>query len=381
MPEQSGTDTIEKLSAEERRGTMFKNVLNPMRISLAAFAMLLLAGSMTTRAAELPEGWVTDYDEALELAKKENKPILAVFSTSWCPPCQAMKSKIYPQESVKKALEAWVPAYIDGDQFQALTRQMGVEAYPTFVVLDSSGQELGRFVGGKATAEEFLSAIEHAKGSGKKFDELKAEIEANPNDPKLHMQLGDLYMESQNHEAAIASYEQALLLDKENGIGLPEPVVDYLRDKWAFEEGLKEVDTALEESPEDVALLKRRGDLLTEHERVDEGVEAYGKAKTLDPENESGVHADVAFFEALKLGDESMENMLAAFDKLAEDYPTSPRVGDTVFIRAIASMREGELDKCNEYGRQYLEQYPEGKYAENVKEMLEYLAPHLDKAE
>ena len=39
--------------------------------------------------------WQTNYDEALALAKNENKPIVLVFSGSdWCGPCIRLKKTI-----------------------------------------------------------------------------------------------------------------------------------------------------------------------------------------------------------------------------------------------------------------------------------------------
>lgn len=110
-----------------------------------------------------PDGWQTDLTSAKALAKKDDKPMLVVFSASWCPPCQALKKKVYPQASVKKALEAWVPVYVDADANEDLAKKHNIEGLPTLLILDASGKELSRQVGCNPTSTFFLKFLEDSK--------------------------------------------------------------------------------------------------------------------------------------------------------------------------------------------------------------------------
>lgn len=109
----------------------------------------------------LPEGWYTDYEAALEAAATEEKEILAVFSTSWCGPCQHMVNEIYPTDEAKEALEDWVAVYVDGDEHEELTAKYEIRGFPTFIFLDSDGEEIGRNVGGTQEVDGFLAMLEN----------------------------------------------------------------------------------------------------------------------------------------------------------------------------------------------------------------------------
>lgn len=139
---------------------------------LVAFS-LLFAGSAVCPPASaadpqlqeddhgLPEEWSTDFEAAKTTAKATGKDMVVVFSTSWCGPCQYMVKNIYPTEQVRAVLkEKWVPCYVDGDKFRELVEQYGVQGFPTFVFLDSTGKEVGRAVGGTRTPEDFLKLLE-----------------------------------------------------------------------------------------------------------------------------------------------------------------------------------------------------------------------------
>ena len=68
-------------------------------------AVAALAVASFTLASEFPEGspaFVSTLAEAKTKAKAEGKPIIAVYSAVWCPPCQAMKKKVYPSSEVKE---------------------------------------------------------------------------------------------------------------------------------------------------------------------------------------------------------------------------------------------------------------------------------------
>ncbi len=131
--------------------------------SLVVLACLQASGQQADDDNDhgLPEGWLTDYEEALEKAAAEEKEILIVFSTSWCGPCQHMVREIYPTDEAMEALEEWVALYIDGDEHEDLVSKYEIQGFPTFVFLDSAGEEIGRKVGGSRDVDNFLAMLEN----------------------------------------------------------------------------------------------------------------------------------------------------------------------------------------------------------------------------
>ncbi len=132
-----------------------------MKKLLALLSALLLLPAM---ASDFPEGspkFGTDYNAALETAKKEGKPAILVFSASWCGPCQTMKKTVYPSKEVAALHDKFVWAYLDTDLEAngAAAKKYGVEGIPHIQFLDSEGKDLGNQMG-TAPAAEFAGILE-----------------------------------------------------------------------------------------------------------------------------------------------------------------------------------------------------------------------------
>lgn len=108
--------------------------------------------SVTPTTAErghgLPDNWLTDFESARELSIESGKPIVAMFSASWCGPCKAMIANVFPTDEAKKALEEFVPVYIDSEKQQELASENNINAYPTFICFDVNGAAIEQHRGG-----------------------------------------------------------------------------------------------------------------------------------------------------------------------------------------------------------------------------------------
>lgn len=142
-----------------------------------AFGMLffVLFAACNTAPTMLPQtnfDWKSDIVSAQQRAQTENKLLLLEFSTEWCPYCRHIEQRIMPQNNVASRLRAMVLVRVDGDRAEAgpLMEQYKVEGYPTFIVLNSSGEELRRFTSVSST-EEFLQNLTTA-GSNAEQDLL-----------------------------------------------------------------------------------------------------------------------------------------------------------------------------------------------------------------
>ena len=127
-----------------------------MRKLLSFLALATLALNL---AAE-PK-WLTDFDAVKQQAQKENKAILMDFTGSdWCPPCKALKKNVLDKPEFEKfASEKLVLMELDfpkdkkkvTKEVAAANAKLGeefkIEGYPTIIVLDKTGKELGRMVG------------------------------------------------------------------------------------------------------------------------------------------------------------------------------------------------------------------------------------------
>lgn len=127
-------------------------------------AVATLAVASFSLASDFPEGsptFVSTLAEAKTKAKAEGKPVIAVYSAVWCPPCQAMKKNVYPSKEVKKFHDKFVWAYIDTDEKSnaADAEKAGVTGIPHIQFLDKDGKEIGKQVGG-TSPDDFVNTLE-----------------------------------------------------------------------------------------------------------------------------------------------------------------------------------------------------------------------------
>ena len=58
-----------------------------------------------------------------------------------------MIARVFPKDEAKRALGDFVPVYIDSEKQRALASKYEIRAFPTFVCMDSGGEEVDRHVG------------------------------------------------------------------------------------------------------------------------------------------------------------------------------------------------------------------------------------------
>ena len=121
-----------------------------------------VAVCMTTAAQGINFAEGKSFAEVKAQAKAEGKLIFVDCYTSWCGPCKMMATK----EFVKKEAgdyfnDKFVNFKIDMEKGEGpeLGKQYDVNAYPTFLILESDGQLRGRCVGA-AQITEFIKRVE-----------------------------------------------------------------------------------------------------------------------------------------------------------------------------------------------------------------------------
>ena len=121
-----------------------------------------LAPERSRPRAVTPFAWSkarTGFDAALKTAKASGKKVVLDFWTTWCGPCAMMDQWIWSDQEVVSLLDAnYVGVKLDGDVEEALVKRFGVKGYPTIIVLDAGGKELGR-ADGYLGSKELLALL------------------------------------------------------------------------------------------------------------------------------------------------------------------------------------------------------------------------------
>ncbi len=142
--------------------------------------IVLLAATALWRVNAAESTWLTDLSKAEARAKAESKIVLMDFTGSdWCSWCIKFKKEVldtaefqdyaaknvvlveldYPSKKVQSAELKKANA--------ALKDQYNIHGYPTLVVLDKDGKEIGRQVGySKGGPKAFIARLEKFKAKG-----------------------------------------------------------------------------------------------------------------------------------------------------------------------------------------------------------------------
>ena len=135
----------------------------------------LVCAAVLVVSLQAGEGWLVDAEKAKAQASKDGKALLMDFTGSdWCPPCKQLKSKVLDSTEFKEfAAKNLVLLELDfpndkskvsketAAQNKKMSKEYKIEGYPTIIVLDKSGKELGREVGYSGESpKEYIKKIE-----------------------------------------------------------------------------------------------------------------------------------------------------------------------------------------------------------------------------
>lgn len=129
---------------------------------LSIIMSLMLCTSMMFAQGIKFEQEGTTLDKAAAKAKKENKLVFVDCYTQWCGPCKKMIRDVFPQAKVGEYMNArFVNIKIDMEAKYAegLSKEWQVSGYPTFIIFNADGKEIGRFMGG-SDADGFIRRVE-----------------------------------------------------------------------------------------------------------------------------------------------------------------------------------------------------------------------------
>ena len=120
------------------------------------------------------EGWLVDFEKAKTQAAHEGKAVLMDFTGSdWCAGCIQLKKNVFDKPEFKEfAAKNVVLLEVDFpnkeskisketlEQNKRLETEFKIEGFPTLVILDQTGKEIGRLEYTGETSADYLKKIE-----------------------------------------------------------------------------------------------------------------------------------------------------------------------------------------------------------------------------
>lgn len=117
--------------------------------------------------------WHETYEEAVQKAKVENKPVFLNFTGVTCTNCRWMEKNMFPDPAVKNELNKFVlaelytdredtPAHqqLDEKNGQLQAEKFGSVALPLYAIVDANGNKLAQFGGLTRDKQEFISFLQ-----------------------------------------------------------------------------------------------------------------------------------------------------------------------------------------------------------------------------
>ena len=150
-----------------------------LNLTMRRIAIMLLTCCALASAVAAEPQWLTNLPKAVEQAKKENKMVLLNFTGSdWCGWCIKFKNEaLDTSEFAQYAATNLVLVEFDfpdkkpqSDQLKRVNQNAAtyykVTGYPTFILLNKDGKEIGRQDGyEEGGAHAFIARIDKFKAS------------------------------------------------------------------------------------------------------------------------------------------------------------------------------------------------------------------------
>lgn len=183
----------------------------------------------------------------------------------------------------------------------------------------------------------------------------------------VRLRLGDSYLQEGNYDAARATYEQVLSQLGDEGRNQVLLAIARTYDQQGQrDEAIKTVQRVLDTKPDDVQALQLIADLLSRAGREEEAQEYLNRI----PED-AALPADMLLNQGIRFYNQNdYDQARANFDRVIRQDPS---MADAFYYRGLAYLAQTKNSEAAADLAKYVELAPDGQYADQAREFLEYL--------
>jgi tetratricopeptide (TPR) repeat protein len=198
-----------------------------MKVRFAIALALIIVAASCGRDGEEARGrrselsWYPSADEAMRDARTEGDLVLLSAGVDWCPWSRLMRESLFVHQSVIESLSSYRCVAFDADRDTVSCRKLGIVLYPTTVITDAYGAELGRMTGYQPP-EEFLETLVKIERRSDRLTEMFREEEIRANEPPFLISFGRLLLDIGMYDGALLRFDRASQIDADDEFGTLE---------------------------------------------------------------------------------------------------------------------------------------------------------------
>ncbi|KMQ65165.1 thiol:disulfide interchange protein [Chryseobacterium angstadtii] len=150
---------------------------------LIILSLIIFGACMHAQGIKFEE---SNLSTAMAKAEKENKLVFIDAYTSWCGPCKLMAKNIFPLPVVGNYFnDHFISVKIDMEKGEGIevAKKYKVSSYPTYLFLNSKGEEVHRGLGSYSNVDEFIQVAKDAQDPNRNLSVLKRKFEEGEKDP------------------------------------------------------------------------------------------------------------------------------------------------------------------------------------------------------
>ena len=156
---------------------------------LSLFLLLFWASPLL---ALPPQKWLSDFKNALQLARKKKQALLLDIYAPWCGYCRKLQKEIYPSLKVREFSQKFIRVRINGEKQKKLMARYGARGFPTIVLLDSNGVHLDT-IHGFIRAPPLRQRLKIAYQKANRYQTALGKLKQDPHSIEWNYKAGSYY--------------------------------------------------------------------------------------------------------------------------------------------------------------------------------------------